>query len=225
MNQTLKQQSFYSQNSQKGSGGKRRVTTETSKTLGGIGALLMFIGAIPIVGAYMWIIAFVGLVLVLVALKGFADNYNQAGIFNNALYGVIAAIVGGVIAIYLMATAALDLLSKLGISIEDMSSWTTMPQLQNLTMEELSPFLLTVLASVVVLFVFFVVMALLVRKSLKLMAEKTGVKLFGTTGLILLVGAILTIVAVGLLLVWIALLLLAIAFFSIKPAPPPEPPK
>jgi uncharacterized membrane protein len=73
--------------------------------------------------------------------------------------------------------------------------------------------------------VFFVVMALLVRKSLKLMAEKTGVKLFGTTGLILLVGAILTIVAVGLLLVWIALLLLAIAFFSIKPAPPPEPPK
>jgi uncharacterized membrane protein len=37
----------------------------------------------------------------------------------------------------------------------------------------------------------------------------------------LLIGAILTIVIIGVLLVWVAMLLLAVAFFSIKPQPTP----
>lgn len=30
------------------------------------------------------------MVLVLIAMKGFADYYQESGIFNNALYGIIA---------------------------------------------------------------------------------------------------------------------------------------
>ena len=66
-------------------------------------------------------------------------------------------------------------------------------------------------------------MAFLLRKSLKLLADKTGTGLFGTTGTILLVGAVLVIAfGIGLFLVWISLLLLAIAFFEIK-APQKQP--
>jgi uncharacterized membrane protein len=61
------------------------------------------------------------------------------------------------------------------------------------------------------------------RKSLDLLATKTDVKLFGTTGLIILVGAVLTIVLIGFILLFVAILLLIISFFSIKtPASTPE---
>ena len=71
---------------------------ETSKTLGGIGAILMFIGVIPIVSTY-GVIELIGLILVMVALYNLGSYYVERGIFNNALYGLIAGIVGGVIAV------------------------------------------------------------------------------------------------------------------------------
>jgi uncharacterized membrane protein len=65
-----------------------------------------------------------------------------------------------------------------------------------------------------------VITAIFLRKSLGLLSNKTGVGLFGTTGLLILVGAVLTIIAIGLILVWIAMLILAIAFFQMKPQQP-----
>ena len=49
-----------------------------------------------------------------------------------------------------------------------------------------------------------------------MVSEKTGVRLFGTTGLLILIGAVLTIIGIGFILLRIALILLTIAFFSIK---------
>ena len=74
------------------------MTLESSKTLGGIGALLMFIGVFPYI-SFFGIIELVGLILVLAALHGFADYYKERAIFTNALYAVIAGIVGAVIAV------------------------------------------------------------------------------------------------------------------------------
>jgi uncharacterized membrane protein len=68
----------------------------------------------------------------------------------------------------------------------------------------------------VILFIFVVVAALFYRKSLNSLAQKTGVGLFGTTRLILLIGAVLTIIVIGFLLLWVAMILLTVAFFSIK---------
>ncbi|MBN1245190.1 DUF996 domain-containing protein, partial [Candidatus Bathyarchaeota archaeon] len=68
---------------------------ETSKNLGGVGAILMFIGVLPLF-AYSGVISLVGLILTLIAVKGLADYYSEAGIFNNALYAVITAIAGGI---------------------------------------------------------------------------------------------------------------------------------
>ena len=46
---------------------------ETSKNIGGIGAILMFIGVLPLF-TYSGILSLIGLILVLVAAKGFAEN-------------------------------------------------------------------------------------------------------------------------------------------------------
>jgi uncharacterized membrane protein len=203
------------------------MTLETSKNLGGIGAILMFVGVFPYINSY-GVIPLVGLILVLIAMKGLADYYKEAGIFNNALYAFILAIVGVVAFIAILFTAALNMLSQLGLSAANMADWATILSTYDWTgagFSTLMNFAAYVIADLVVLFVFVLVTAIFLRKSLRLLSAKTGVGMFGTTGLILLIGAILTIIVIGILLIWIAMLLLAVAFFSIRTqqAPPPPP--
>jgi uncharacterized membrane protein len=66
------------------------------------------------------------------------------------------------------------------------------------------------------LFVFAIVTAIFLRRSLKSLASKDGVYMFGTAGLMILIGAVLTIVLVGFILLWVAMILVAVAFFSIR---------
>jgi len=78
--------------------------------------------------------------------------------------------------------------------------------------------------AVVVLFILLVIAAIFYRKSLNMLSSKSGVGMFSTAGLLLLIGAILTIIVIGIIIIWIAIILLAVAFFSIKTqtAQPPE---
>jgi uncharacterized membrane protein len=205
------------------------MTLESSKNLGGIGAILMFIGVLPYVSFY-GIISLVGLILVLVAMYGLANYYRESGIFNNALYGVIIAIVGVVLFVIVAVYALFDFFTGLGltIGIGNMADWAAgLSQIDwtNIGFSLIGKFAAYILLDLVVLFVFIIITAIFLRKSLRLLSAKTGVGMFGTTGLIILVGAVLTIIAIGLLLVWIAFLLLAVAFFSIRTqqAPPPPP--
>ena len=203
---------------------------QTSKNLGGVGALLLFIGPLFIYVHFLaGLLPLVGFILVLIALKSFADQYNDAGIFNNALYGFITAIVGIVVAAGAFIATALAAIADLGISDwTNAAEWTAALDWGS---EAVFDTLLTLFAglvvAVVVLFVFAIITAWLYRRSLGVLASKSGVRLFGTAGLLLLVGAVLTIVLVGFLLIWIAFLIAAIAFFSMKPTavePPPSPP-
>ena len=201
------------------------MTLESSKTLGGVGALLMVIG--PFLGVYTGVLGLIGLILVMIALKGLSDHYNEGSILNNALYGVILAIIGGVVFVAVIVVAAVGLLSALGIDMATLSDPTALSRInwqEIVTFDILLPHIATILGSFVVLFIFVVVAAIFLRRSLTLLSAKTGVGLFGTTGLIILIGAVLTIIGVGLILLWIALILLTVAFFSIKtqPAQPPE---
>jgi len=206
------------------------MTLESSKTLGGVGALLMVIG--PFLGAYTGVLGLIGLILVMIALKGLSDHYNDAGIFNNALYGFIMAIIGGVISVAVIVVAAVDFLSAVGIDIS--TAWSDPTAFSSINWEELVtwdilwPHIAAIIGSLVLLFVFVVVAAIFLRRSLTTLSEKTGVGLFGTTGLLTLIGAILTIIGVGFILLWVALILLIVAFFSIKPTttqPPVAPPQ
>jgi uncharacterized membrane protein len=197
---------------------------ENNKVLGGVGAILMFIGFVP----YTYgILELVGAILVIIAMKGFADYYKEAGIFNNTLYAIILAIVGVVAFVGIAFVALVDFFSNLGITlgINTYANWASQFSSINWTdptiMNTVFKFAGFLFLDFVVLFVFVLVTTLLLRKSLKLMSAKTGVGLFGTTGTVLLIGSVLTIVVFGLLLVWISALLLAIAFFRIKQPLPP----
>jgi uncharacterized membrane protein len=201
------------------------MTLGSNKTLGGVGALLMVISPFSafVAGVFSSVLMLVGLILVLIAMKGLADHYNEGGIFNNALYGVILTMVGGVVFVAAIVVGAVGLLSELNIDLTTLS--TDSAAISAMDWQELANFnviwgyLVTILAGFVVLFIFLVIAAIFYRKSLTSLSEKTGVGLFGTIGLILLIGAVLTIIGIGFLLLWVALILLTVAFFSIRTEP------
>ncbi len=209
---------------------------ESSKNLGGIGAILIVIGVLPI--PYATILSLIGLILLMIGLKGLADFYKEGGIFNNALYSIILAIVGGVIAAGILVVMFVGTLLELGINVSNIADWATLGTQLTTVFTDFSNFgllfnLLGALAiSLIVLFVFAIVAVLFFRRSLTQLASKTGVGLFGTAGLLMLIGAVLTIIVIGALLIWIAFILVAVAFFRIRAQPtamtqtaPPPPPQ
>ncbi len=201
------------------------VDPQTSKNLGGVGALLLFIG--PLLSYALFfagLIPLIGFILVLIALKGFADHYKDAGIFNNALYGFITAIVGVVAGLGALIVTAFGIYAKEGITDWiKLAKWTAA-----LTVRRAFIYYGRVILAFIVIFIFAMLTARFYRKSLSLLASKSRVGLFSTAGLLLLIGAVLTIIVLGLLLIWISFLIIAIAFFSIKttvaePTPPSPP--
>jgi uncharacterized membrane protein len=198
------------------------MSIETSRILGGIGALLMFIGIFPYIN-YFGAVELIGLILLMVALNDLAGNYTERGIFNNALYGLIIGIVGGVISIAaIIITVLTSLKDFLYTLFPDWNGdWTALsgltPDPTNFSLESLVPFLAGVVAVFVIFWVFSIIAAFFVRRSLGTLSAKSDVGLFSIAGLLLLIGAVLIIAfGIGLILMWISVLLLAIAFFQIK---------
>jgi uncharacterized membrane protein len=177
------------------------MSLESNKTLGGIGAILL---AIPF-------LSIIGIIIVLIAMKGMADYYDDDDIFKNALYGFIFGVVG------VIALVAVIIMFAFGYST--VSSVVT-PN----TSFGLSGFGLFIM-SFIVLYVFSLIGAIFYKKSLDTLAGKSGEQMFGNAGLILLIGA--AIPAIGELLKFIAWILAAVGFFNIKVSkqvPPPMEP-
>ena len=198
------------------------MSVENDRILGGIGALLMFLGVIPYIN-YFGAIELVGLILVMVALYNLASNYREGGIFNNALYGLIIGIVGGVISATVIAVAVLSSLTDFLYTIfpDWNGDWATLssltPNLSNITLSSIMPFITGAIAAFVILWILSIISAYFIRRSLGMLSAKSGVGLFSTAGLLMLIGAVLIIaVGFGLILIWISALLLAIAFFRIR---------
>jgi len=196
---------------------------QTNKTLGGIGALLLFIGCLTFISPAVGILGLIGLILVLIALNGFAIYYKEKGIFNNALYGIIIFIVGVVVTVAIAIFVFVDFLTSLGIDLTNLQSLQSVDWESIMTPDKIIGLVGSGIVALVILFIFCILGAYFLRKSLDLLATKTDVKLFGTTGLIILISAVLTIVLIGFILFFVAILLLIISFFSIKtPASTPE---
>jgi uncharacterized membrane protein len=204
------------------------VNIETSKNLGGVGALLMFISPLlGFVAPYVGLLGLVGFIMVLIALKGLGDYYSEGGIFNNALYGFMIGVIGSVVALGAFIASALATIADLGISDwMNASEWTT-TLMTEAALDTIVKLIAAAVLALIILFVIVVLAAWFYRKSLNLLSTKSGVGMFGTAGLILLVGAFLTIVIIGFVLIWIAVILAAVAFFSIRSTPPtaPSPPQ
>jgi uncharacterized membrane protein len=205
-----------------------KMTLENSRILGGIGALLMCIGIIPYI-SYFGIIEIIGLILVMVALYNLGSYYMERGIFNNALYGLIIGIVGAVISIGVVVFTVLTSLKDFLLTIYPNwnGDWTALsgltPDTSNISLSSLVPFLAGIFTVFIILWIFAIISAFFVRRSLGTLSTKSGVGLFSTAGLLLLIGAVVIIIfGVGLILIWISALLLAVAFFQLRSqqAPP-----
>src|SRR5437879_12902898 len=80
-----------------------------AKTLGGVGSILVLLGAIPNVG---FVLAIVGFILILVAVKNVSVSINEPGIFNDMIIAVLLTIVGLVVSGVIVVVAFFSFLSS-----------------------------------------------------------------------------------------------------------------
>jgi len=150
------------------------MTIETSKNLGGVGAILVFIGVIPWTWPYGWVLALVGLILALIGFKGLADYYTEAGVFNNALYAVIMGIVGLGVFMGVVVIAAFGMFAELGFDAANIAEWSGgITQLDpTIVTNVMWNFLAQILLAAVVLWVCLIIGAVLLRKSLGIVSSQ-----------------------------------------------------
>jgi uncharacterized membrane protein len=170
---------------------------DSSKMLAAIGALLLFLSFVPVIGI-------IGIILLFIGLKGLSDYYKDTSIYDHAFKGLIFGIIG------IIAVSA--------FSFTSFFSWFTIAPTTGGLFAAIGALALTIVV-LIVAFVFYLLMAMNLRRAFNTLADRSGENMFRTAGNLLWWGAILTIIVVGLILVWIAWLILAIAFFSMKLAP------
>ena len=164
---------------------RRKIGLREIKLLGGIGSVCSL--AMP----------FAGFVLVLVALKKLADATGKEKIFRDFFVATVISLVfffflyiGWMAFIFLFAHTPPQPPEGLRLALPFLSVW--------------------VLAWIVGIF-----FAIYVSRSLEALAKITGEKMFNTAGLLIFIGAILTIIFLGIIVSFIGWIYLIIAFFSL----------
>jgi uncharacterized membrane protein len=156
---------------------------KSSKTLGGIGAILIVISVLPYI-SQLGIIGFIGAILVLVALHGFARIYKESGIFNNALYGIITGIVGVVLAAVIGIAVILPNITDFLLKVfpswngdwQTLSSLSGMiPNTSNISFGDIIPFITAAILVIATLWVFGIIATFFIRRSLVQLSAKTNV--------------------------------------------------
>jgi len=196
------------------------MTFESSKNLSAVGSLLIVIGAVlGFAVSFSGILSLVGIILLLIGLKGLATFYKEEGIFNNALYSIITAIVGCVVGVGVIAASAVSALADLGINWANIEDWANVGTdvgtiFADFDLSVIAALLGALLVGLIILWVAFIISMYFLRKSMNQLSTKSGVGLFGTAGLIVLIGAVLPVL--GLLLIWIGFVIATAAFFQMK---------
>ncbi len=165
---------------------------ESSKTLAGVGSILLVLSFVPYAGVALGII---GAIMLVIGVKGIADYYHDNGIYQATISGVIFYVIALVaiavsIALLIVGFAFFVVGAILGIIV----------------------FILGLIFA----FVFYVLAAQRLRNAFDEISRKSGEHLFETGGLLLFVGAVLTIILVGIALILVGWLLIAIGFFSMR---------
>ena len=182
---------------------------DSSKILAAIGALMLFLSFMPVIGL-------IGIILFFIGMKGLSDYYRDSSIYQHALKALIFGIIG------IVAISALALMSLLGLGLSALVADGIGAILGGI---------LFIILMLIVGFIFYLLMAINLRRAFDTLATCSGENNFHTAGTLLFWGAILTIIVVGLFLIWLAWLIAAIAFFSMRLTPtqpttysPPPPP-
>jgi uncharacterized membrane protein len=196
------------------------MTFESSKNLSAVGALLIVIGAVAgSVISFAGILSLIGIILVLIGVKGLANFYQEQGIFNNTLYSVITIVVGCVVGVGVIAVSAVAALADLGINWANIEDWANIGTdvanvFADFDLSAIAALLGALLVGLVILWVAFIISMYFLRKSMNQLSAKSGVGLFGTAGLLVLIGAVIPVI--GLLLIWIGFIIATAAFFQMR---------
>lgn len=179
------------------------VNFQYSKTLAIEGSILLLLGPLPTIG---WVLAIVGLVLLLRAAKELSYYYQDESIHKNAWTGLkyyivalIALAVGTGIGLGSFATAGLFTGSPFAFTAGIVGG------------------ILAILGGLVVAFVFYLLAALNLRKTYDTLAQKTGEQSFNTASTLLFIGAILTVIGIGVILIVISWIFIIYSFSVMKP--------
>ncbi len=186
-------------------------SVESSKTMALVGSILLIIGSVAFYGAF--ILGIIGIILLLMGIKGFSDFYQDPEMYQNALRGVINYIIASIfigIALVGLVIMFTVILFFIGLAM--------------------------LIIGLILGFIFYIQAARRLRETFNDLAKKTNEHSFETAGTLLWWGAILTIIIVGVVLIFVAWIFAAIGFFSMRtpgqpgqpqpygPPPPPPPP-
>jgi uncharacterized membrane protein len=167
---------------------------ESSKTLAGVGSILLILSIVPYAGAVLGII---GIILLLIGIKGLASYYQNNEIYQNSLTGVIFYIIALIAAAVAVVALVIGFASIIGFAVG----------------------IIVFILALIVAFIFYLLAAMHLRKTFDVLAQKSGEQSFATAGTLLWWGAILTIIFVGLILIFIAWIFSTIGFFSMRLQP------
>ena len=193
---------------------------ESSKNLSAIGALLLVIGAVlGFIWSFSGILSLIGIILLLIGLKGLANFYKEDGIFNNSLYSIIIAIVGFVVGVGVIVISAVSALANIGIDWANIEDWANVGTdmatvFTDFNFNAIADLLGALLIGLIIIYVVVIVSMFFFRKSMNQLSAKSGIGLFGTAGLLMLIGAVIPVI--GLLIIWIGAILVTVAFFQMK---------
>ena len=144
------------------------------------------------------------MVTTFVGLKNYIALFHDDIFFLSARNTILWGVVGPTIEMFTAITLAMVVYFKAPLHRFYRVAWFT-------------PILVSgVIVGLVLLFGFLIIAMFFVRKSLTQLSSKSGIGLFGTAGLVMLIGAVLTIIVVGLIVIWIGLILATAAFFMMK---------
>ena len=135
-------------------------SAESSKNLAGIGSILLIFPFVSIIG----------IILVFIGMKGLSEYYKEPSIYQNALWGLIfgiIAVIAVAIAVPLVFLGGL-FGGALGLGFG----------------------LLTLFGVLAIVFVFYVISAMYLRKAFATLSQKTGEHSFETAGNLLWIGSI-----------------------------------
>ncbi len=167
----------------------------------------MLLTAAPSIG---WLLGIVGFVLMLVAIKDVSEAVGDRSIYSNMLVAVGLAIAGIVVGTLVVVGSVLRFVGLNALNVGPDFNPSTVPA------GDWVGLIGSILIGLAVVWLVMLISSVYVRRSYSEIASKLNVPMFGTAGLVYLVGAATTIVLVGFLLLFVAQILVVVAFFSIR---------
>jgi len=207
------------------------VDFDTGRTLGLVGSILVLVALIFsfIIGFLGFLLQLVGLILILISLHTFSNIYGERIIFRDAFLSVLIG--------YGVPLATLIflfiLLIPIGFTIVTSARPIPPSRIEDL-FEITAPLILWAFIAILAILVALAISAYLWYRALNTLSLRSGEKFFRWAGLTylafavsLIVGVVTAVILIGILVIFIGILLgltswvlLAIAFYEVKPPQP-----